>query len=64
MTIPKHYLHPKWRDMSEWVVHFTESQTTLASILAEGKAFSRSRTREETTSVGAPCNALARVRLV
>lgn len=35
MSIPERYLHPKWRDMSEWVVHFTSSPQVLQSILKE-----------------------------
>jgi hypothetical protein len=33
--IPTRLLHPKWRDMSEWVVHFTNTQQALQSILSE-----------------------------
>lgn len=34
-TIPERYLHPKWRDMSDWVVHFTGSEDALRSILMD-----------------------------
>ena len=33
--IPTRLLHPKWRDMSDWVVHFTRSKQNLQSILVE-----------------------------
>ncbi len=35
MSIPERYLHPKWRDMSEWLVHFTDSPETLYAILGQ-----------------------------
>lgn len=35
MSIPERYLHPKWRDMSEWVVHFTDSAEVLQLILRQ-----------------------------
>ncbi len=37
VSIPKQYLHPKWRDMSEWVVHFTDSAEVLRLILEQQK---------------------------
>jgi hypothetical protein len=36
LGVPDRLLHPKWRDMSDWVVHFTGTENNLQSILAEG----------------------------
>jgi Putative abortive phage resistance protein AbiGi, antitoxin len=33
--IPARLLHPKWHDMSNWVVHFTGSEASLQSILQD-----------------------------
>jgi hypothetical protein len=35
LGIPKRLLHQRWRDMSDWVVHFTSSEDNLRSILSE-----------------------------
>jgi hypothetical protein len=35
LGIPKRLLNPRWRDMSDWVVHFTSSEINLRSILSE-----------------------------
>src|SRR5690606_18978592 len=39
--IPEHLLgyrlDPKWRDMSNFVVHFTKTEQTLSAILQEGE---------------------------
>lgn len=35
MDVPDNFLHPSWRDMSEWVVHFTSTPGALAAILAD-----------------------------
>jgi hypothetical protein len=52
LNVPEQYLHPKWRDMSEWVVHFTGTEYALKSILADrlinaGGPFGQGRTITE-----------------
>ena len=35
-SIPERLLHPKWRDMSDWIVHFTGTEEHLRAILSDG----------------------------
>lgn len=60
MSIPERYLHPKWRDMSEWVVHFTNSPEVLQAILDDrtiraGGPFGWARGIEETRADHMSC---------
>lgn len=78
MEVPEKYLglrmEPRWRDMSEFVVHFTKDAETLGKILAEGrieatKAFGWGRKYAEVTEQHTsacfsevPLDQLARIR--